>query len=300
MDKLTQEYLTIIVYGHLMTEDYRHAAGLGTMILFNSRLRREMDNSGYRPPTKHAKVNFAIIRCLRDTGDGDYVAARLAAKHRLVPQFLWSAEQALEKYLKGILTLHRVSALTIGHDISKAMTLIETELGFVIPLTPQQKGVFEAIAEWDSDRYFLSHAGVMGHELHNLDQMVWRIRQYCQPLDVIHYADEPSRAVLEQNVRAIEGRELTAPRAGDLNGGRLEKMLVDKNDPARSALVWKNLMFSTSTRKKVSRRNHMHMSNAPLWLDPDLIDDIAKLLKVPRALQEEYRQLAKKRALGQD
>ena len=44
----------------------------------------------------------------------------------------------------------------------------------------------------------------------------------------------------------------------------------------------------------------MHMSNAPLWLDPDLIDDIAKLLKVPRALQEEYRQLAKKRALGQD
>ncbi|PNB71032.1 hypothetical protein C1X64_27065 [Pseudomonas sp. GW456-E7] len=270
------------------------------MILFNSRFRREMDNSGYRPPTKHTKVNSAIIRCLRDTGDGDYVAARLAARHRLVPQFLWSAEQALEKYLKGILTLHRVSALTIGHDISKALTLIEKELGFEIPLTLRQKEVFEAIAEWDSDRYFLNHVGVMGHELHYLDQLVWRIRQYCQPLDVMHYADEPSRAVLEQNVKAIQGRELTAPREGDLVGGRLEQMLVDKNDPARSALVWKNLMFSTSTRKKVSRRNHMHMSNAPLWLDPDLIDDVAKLLKVPKPLQEEYRQLAKRRALGQD
>lgn len=86
-----------------------------------------MDNPEYRPPTKHAKINFAIIRCLRDTGDGDYIAARLAARHRLVPQFLWSAEPALEKYLKGILTLHRVSAPSIGHDISKALRLIKED-----------------------------------------------------------------------------------------------------------------------------------------------------------------------------
>ena len=87
-----------------------------------------MDHSGYKPPTKHAKINFAIIRCLRDTGDGDYVAARLAARHRLVPQFLWSAEQALEKYLKGM-ALHGVSVLNIGHDILKALTLIEEKGG---------------------------------------------------------------------------------------------------------------------------------------------------------------------------
>ncbi|QKE61873.1 hypothetical protein HNE05_00300 [Aquipseudomonas campi] len=279
----------------------RHAAESGKVALCIQRFARdEMDNSEYRPPTKHARVNFAIIRCLRDTGDGDYVAARLAARHRLVPQFLWSAEQAIEKYLKGILTLHRVSALNIGHDISKALTLIEEELGFEVPLTLPQQEVFKLIAEWDSDRYFLNHVGVKGNELHYLDQMVWRIRQYCQPLDVVHYADEPSRAVLEQNVKAIQGRELTALREGALAGGRLEKMLVDKNDPARSALVWKNLMFSTSTRKKVNRRNHMHVSNAPLWLEPDLIDDVAKLLKVPKPIQEEYRQLARRRALEEE
>lgn len=255
-----------------------------------------MDNTEYRPPTRHAKVNFAIIRCLRDTGDGDYVAARLAARHRLVPQFLWSAEQAIEKYLKGILTLHRVSAKNIGHDISKALVLVEKELGFEIPLTAPQKKVFELIAEWDSDRYFLNHVAVEGNELHYLDQIVWRIRQYCQPLDVVRHADEPSRAVLEQNVKAIQGRELTAPREGDLTGGRLEKMLGDKTDPARPALVWKNLMFSTSTRKKVKRRNYMHISNAPLWLDPDLIDDVAELLQMPKPTIEAYRQLAKKRA----
>jgi HEPN domain-containing protein len=259
-----------------------------------------MDYSGYRPPTKHAKINFAIIRCLRDTGDGDYVAARLAAKHRLVPQFLWSAEQALEKYLKGILTLHRVSALDIGHDISKALTRVEEKLEFDIPLTLQQREVFEVIAEWNSDRYFLNHVSVKGHELNYLDQMVWRIRQFCQPLDVIHYADEPARAVLEHNVNVIRKRELTAPREGDLAGGRLENMLKDKSDPARAALVWKNLMFSTSTRKKVRRRNHLVMNNAPLWLEPDLIDDFAKLLQVPKSLQEDYRQLAKRRAQEQD
>ncbi|WP_457284891.1 hypothetical protein [Pseudomonas fragi] len=202
--------------------------------------------------------------------------------------------------MKGILTLHRVSALSIGHDISKALTLIEEELGFVIPLTQPQKEVFKLIAEWDSDRYFLNPIGVMGNELYYLDQMVWRIRQYCQPLDVVHYADEPSRAVMEQNVKVIQGRELTAPRVGPLAGGRLEKMLEDKNDPARPALVWKNLMFSTSARKTISGSNHLHISNAPLWLEPDLIDDIAKLLKVPKSLQEEYRQLARKRALKQD
>lgn len=255
-----------------------------------------MDTTGYRRPTKHAKVNAAIIRCLRDTGDGDYIAARLAARHRLVPQFLWSAEQAIEKYLKGVLTLHRISALNIGHDIAKALSMIRQELGFEIPLTSAQKRVFDLIAEWDSDRYFLNYVGVMGDELNYLDQMVWRMRQYCQPLDVVHYADEPSRDVLERNVRNFESRKLTAPREADLVGGRLEIMLKDQNDPARPALVWKNLMFSTSSRKKVYRRNHMHVSNAPLWLEPDLIDDISKLLKVPKPLQEAYRQLANQRA----
>lgn len=259
-----------------------------------------MEFLGYRPATRHAKINFAIIRCLRDTGDGDYVAARLAAKHRLVPQFLWSAEQALEKYLKGILTLHRVSALDIGHDISKALTLIKEKLGFDIPLTPQQREVFDLISDWNSDRYFLNHIGVKGHELNFLDQMVWRIRQFCQPLDVMHYADEPTRAVLDQNVKTIQGRRLIAPREGDVVGGRLENMLKDKNDPARPALVWKNLMFSTSTRKMVRRRNHLLMSNAPLWLEPDLIDDFAKLLKVPKPLQENYRQLAKIRTQDEE
>lgn len=256
----------------------------------------DMDHSDYREPTRHARINSAILRSLRDTGDGDYIAARLAARHRLVPQFLWSAEQALEKYLKGILTLHRVSALDISHDISEALSRIETELGFEIPLTKLQKEVFDQIADWGSDRYFLNHIYVRGDELHYLDQMVWRIRQFCQPLDVVHYADEPSREVLEQKVAEIQGRKLTAARSGDLVGGRLEKILSDKNDPARPALVWKNLLFSTSNRKKLNRTNYMHMGNSPLWLEPDLIDDIEKLLKIPKPMKEGFRQLARERA----
>jgi HEPN domain-containing protein len=249
----------------------------------------------YRAPTRHARINFAIIRCLRDTGDGDYIAARLAARHRLVPQFLWSAEQAIEKYLKGILTLNRIAVIDISHDISKALLRIQEELGFEVRLTPPEREVFDLIADWNSDRYFLNHVGVMGNELHHLDQMVWKIRQYCQPLDVLHYADEPSREVLGQKVKEIQERHPTAARDGYLVGGSLERILADKNDPARPALVWKNLMFSTSNRKKVRRRNYLHTSNAPLWLDPDLIDDIAKLLKVPKPLQESYRQLARER-----
>lgn len=258
-----------------------------------------MDRSEYRVPTKHARVNTAILRSLRDTGDGDYIAARLAARHRLVPQFLWSAEQALEKYLKGILALHRVSAENISHDISQALSRIEMELGFEIPFTRPQKEVFDQIADWGADRYFLNHIWVRGDELQYLDQMVWRIRQFCQPLDVVHYADEPSRDVLEQKVVEIQARKLTAARSGDLAGGRLEKILSDKTDPARPALVWKNAMFSTSNRKKLNRTNYMYMGNSPLWLEPDLIDDIGKLLKVPKPLKEAYRQLSRERAKEQ-
>jgi len=258
-----------------------------------------MTKPEYRAPTKHAYINDALIRCLRDTGDGDYIAARLAMRHRLVPQFLWSAEQAIEKYLKGILTLHRVSAVKVGHDIRMALRLIDERLGFAIPLTPPQQEVFELIADWNADRYFLGHSGVMGHELHYLDQLVWRMRQYCQPLDVVHYADEPSRSLLEQNVKSIEKRALTNPAEGRLAGGRLEAMLSGKSDPARPALVWKNLMFSTSTRKQVLRRNYMQSNNAPLWLRPELLDDLAVLLFMPKDAKDAYRQLALQRGANE-
>ena len=56
--------------------------------------------------------------------DGDYIAARMACRAELVPQFLWSSQQAIEKYLKCTLLMHRVTA-KVGHDIDAALKLTD-------------------------------------------------------------------------------------------------------------------------------------------------------------------------------
>ena len=53
--------------------------------------------------------DFAV-RSFRDIGDGDYIAARMACRAQMVTQFLWSSQQAIEKYLKCILLLNRIKA----------------------------------------------------------------------------------------------------------------------------------------------------------------------------------------------
>ena len=54
---------------------------------------------------KDRELNLFAIRSFRDVADNDYIAARLAYRAHLPGQFLWSCEQAIEKYLKFILFL---------------------------------------------------------------------------------------------------------------------------------------------------------------------------------------------------
>ena len=84
--------------------------------------------AAYRPPTLHARVNLFAIRCFRDTGDGDYIAARLAMRARLYPQYLAAAEQAVEKYLKCILMLNRCDTKRLGHRLADAFDDVRTKL----------------------------------------------------------------------------------------------------------------------------------------------------------------------------
>ena len=53
--------------------------------------------------TVDALLNDFAERSFRDMADGDYIAARMACRAALVTQFLWASQQAVEKYLKGIL-----------------------------------------------------------------------------------------------------------------------------------------------------------------------------------------------------
>lgn len=63
-------------------------------------------------------VNGFGTQSFRDQADRDYIAARLACRHELFPQFLWSSHQAIEKYLKAILLYNRIKANQVGHDLA--------------------------------------------------------------------------------------------------------------------------------------------------------------------------------------
>lgn len=250
---------------------------LGSKILINptDNERRELEvdderrdiealRKAYRPPTLHAKVNQFAIRCFRDIGDGDYIAARLAMRARLYPQYLWAAEQAVEKYLKCILMLNRCDTQKLGHRIGDALAAVRGHLGIELTLTDVEKGAFENLVRWNADRYLIRSYHVRDIELGGFDLLVWRLRQYCEPLDVKHYADEPSIDLLRENLAAIGARRLESPREGHLPGGDLEKILAEKAHPAREGLVWRNLRFNNSSRQSTRMSTGWRAVNSPL------------------------------------
>jgi hypothetical protein len=215
---------------------------------------------------------------------------------RLAGPFLWSAEQAIEKYLKCILMLNRLKTQDLGHDIQKALWRINSMGPFQIKLRGSEQAVFDHIGEWGGDRYLISSFTLRDIEVLQLDMLVWKLRQYCTPLDVVHYADDPSQAVLKLNINRIEAGLTGAARSGLLDGGLLEAILHDKKHAARPALIWKNLRFNLVARRGVKFVNGIQGVNAPLWLDPDLADQVAEWMYIPKQTLSAARRLSQDRA----
>src|SRR5437867_3718571 len=72
-----------------------------------------------------ALINDFAVRSFRDVADAEYIAARMACRAALVPQFLWASQQTVEKYLKCILLLNRIPARKVFHDLDRALRKIK-------------------------------------------------------------------------------------------------------------------------------------------------------------------------------
>ena len=128
-------------------------------------------------------VNSFGTQSFRDQADRDYVAARLACRYELFPQFLWASHQAIEKYLKAILLYNRVKATQVGHDLALAISLTET-LPFKIELSSRSRNFIGHLARVGEFRYIDIPFSVHGHILIDLDLAVWEIRRASGPLRV--------------------------------------------------------------------------------------------------------------------
>ena len=234
------------------------------------------------------RLNDFAARSFRNMADRDYIAARMALRAQLMPQFLWAAQQAIEKYLKYILLVNRIEA-KVGHDISAAFQLTE-KLPFKIDLRPKSRAFVDHVARYGQYRYLDISYFVEGHALVHLDMAVWDLRRFCQVLDVFGKRLPPvEQRMLDESLALLKTSTDRPPHAFRINGGFLEKVLESKAHPARAGLVWQNGFFGSRRRLRVKSRHYLNAENSPLYLFPEMLDELLKYVYIPKELRDGYR-----------
>lgn len=247
------------------------------------------------------RLNEFAIRCFRDTADYDYVAARMAHRADLYPQFLWSGLQAIEKYLKCILLLNRIEAKKVRHSLARGIIRIEERAPFTLRLSTETRELIDYLDMFGRFRYFETMYHYSGDELMKLDRAVWEIRRYCRPLNVsMDRPDGTRQSSLESNLRAIEIAEHQPPQRFRVYGGRLEIITSTKKHPARPALVWKNLFYGSAVRYQVEIRQASGFSNSPLAMRPEIVDEVLKYVFLPKEIVAAFQEGARLRAEHRD
>lgn len=239
--------------------------------------------------TLDRQINSFAMASFRDMADGDYITARMACRAGLMPQFLWSAQQAFEKYLKCILLINRIPATNVGHNLVRAMELTR-KVSYPPKLRSSSQKFFDHIATYGERRYLDGCYFVEGHPLFELDMTVWDLRRYCQVLDVFgKELPKHEQALLSAAHADLEQSEQRPPQHFRLHNGKLESILDDLKNPARGPLVWNNGFFNGSRRRKVRIRHVMYATNAPLTNFPYMLDDLLKYIQMPRGDEREWR-----------
>lgn len=247
----------------------------------------------------HALVNDFALRSFRETADKDYITARMAYRARLIQPFRWSALHCLEKYVKGILLLNRVDAKKLGHSVLPGIERMKQHGKFELDLSADTVQFIRKLEEYGAEyRYYEVSYDIQPYDIIRLDRAVWELRRYCQPLDY-DIADLNGKTV---NLLTLELDRVHRAKANNekgtcVMGGILEQITEKKDHPAREALIWNNLFLGPSRRKGVKMQSNWESGNSPLFLHPEIIDEVLKYVYIPNNIAEGVRQFAKQKAV---
>ena len=234
-------------------------------------------------------INDFATQSFRNQADRDYIAARLACRHELIPQFLWASQQAIEKYLKAILLYNRIVAKTVGHDLLAALRLT-SGLTFRIDLSERTREFIDHLATYGEYRYIDVPYWVDGHLLVDLDLAVWELRRYCQVLDVFGKALPAAENRLLAKAQADVKKSDDEPRHKfRIHGGFLEKILEAPGHPCRDALVWQNASYGVRSRRTVRVARHTQAENPILVHFPEVLDELLKYIFMPKKVADQFR-----------
>jgi HEPN domain-containing protein len=246
---------------------------------------------------KDRLINDFATRCFRDMADGDYIAARLAYRSKLFPQFLWLGHQAIEKYLKCILLQNRIVAKNVSHDLLAALAKLDAHERYPVRLSEMSREFVTYLNNFGGGlRYLDVSYYLINHEVLLLDHTVWDLRRYAEAHDFwVRGPDGKLISLLPSGLAKIRRSE-TEPKARFPGvSGLLEKIIADRKHPAREPLLWQNPRYGRA-RKTVKLRSHMSAVNAPLFLHPEIVDDVGHYVLIPKHIAAAYRKLAQQNA----
>lgn len=199
----------------------------------------------------------------RNQGDCDYIAARSNFRLQLRQQFLWSAQQCIEKYLKAILLFNGQSARFVNtgskkeysHDLCLLTEAAKSVSIFKFELESNHEKFIKYLSTQGPNRYIGTTAYNLGNELKDLDSTVWHIRRYCQYMTDSGLGCKNQIPGMREAVvaAALNPSHKLDPQKFTPFNGHLEKILnKPKVNPARMALVWANFFYGARKRTTVT------------------------------------------------
>jgi HEPN domain-containing protein len=176
-----------------------------------------------------------ITQTFRNSADNDYIAARLLHRNGLDQPFLWSAQQAVAKYLKAILLYNGINSADLGHNLVGGFDRLSEIADIQFDLPDDTRDLLEYLQVYGTNRYLQHPSFTAGEELLRLDKAVWHIRRYCDYLRGELKNPKGERvALLPTALKRIHSRRtLEQPHRFRMHG-LLERVLDDQKSTLRS------------------------------------------------------------------
>lgn len=237
----------------------------------------------------------------RMQADCDYISARASYKMHLRQQFLWSALQAVEKYLKAILLFNGKSSkfycvtapkrILFRHDLDALYTEVKKITPLRFDIDPKGEEFLTYLHKQGENRYMDKSAYMERDAIHQLDALVWEIRRYCQYIP----DRESGSQTVTPNMYESFIQEITKPshkknpqlfRLMAGNRDHLQDVIERQpKDPARKALVWMNICYGKKSRRQLTHDSHSSVEIPPNereWpgVDWEIIRDYVQI-KIP-------------------
>jgi hypothetical protein len=138
-------------------------------------------------------------------------------------------------------------------------------------------------------RYFEVSYHNYRHDLIHIDKAVWELRRYCQPLDYTIQTSTGLVNLLQPNLQRLRHEIAIESKETCIMNGWLEGVMRKKDHATREPLLWNNLFFGPSKRKKVKMVGFTESANAPLAMHPEVLDDVLRYIYLPKDVVAAFR-----------